>query len=165
LKWTMNTHLRPLFQAPGYNRPKNPIIDHEDDSMKMLLFLRRDAAVGPREREYLMQLAKDREAIFKEMQELDRSVAVWKDFLYDPSPIDPGERALRVTTGLKTRKFTKLPTNPIAWSDKTRRREEQRREMWKNQRRTLDQILEITRNAVDVLQLPDDAFDDADDDI
>ncbi|KAF2190154.1 hypothetical protein K469DRAFT_560691 [Zopfia rhizophila CBS 207.26] len=150
--------LRPLFGQRRYDRASSPwdgIEDAEDDAAKVLLLLRKEAAMSPKECEYLQQLAKNRDAMVKQMSENQDLFNKWQSKLYS------FPRSPYWESGFPT----ELDPNPLAWSDETRAAEEERLGRWASQQKTVEQFTKLLQGSIGLMEVPVDAFDDIDSDI
>jgi hypothetical protein len=149
IKWSLRL-LRPLWGLRGHRDPStlDPI---EADAAKVLLLLRRKAALSRSQIEHLESLAKDYEVMVSTMNELSRSVTSLKNQL-----ILPGQHA---TMELDVAQTRPIPINPIAWTDKLRTDIEARVQKWRAQQDLIEQMQVLMVASHEALAVPEDAFD------
>ena len=154
IKWSLRL-LRPLWGTRGHRDPStlDPI---EADALKVLLLLRRRAALSQRQIEHLYQLARDYEVMVSTMNGLSRSMTDLKNEL-----IMPGQHA---TMELDVAQTRPIPQNPIAWSDKLRTDIEARVQKWRAQQKLIKQMQALMVASQESLAVPEDAFDVMDSD-
>jgi hypothetical protein len=147
--WSLST-LPPLFGKPRHHQASPPWdqMEHaEDDAARVLMLLRREAAMTPKELSSLKQLVLDRDTMVQDLNNLIIQFKNWTNMMYD-APVE--EWAIDETH---------LPRNPIEWTDETIAKEEQQVRRWKNEEVARGMLEDLLRNSMEHMSVPEDAFD------
>ncbi|KAF2633098.1 hypothetical protein BU25DRAFT_445036 [Macroventuria anomochaeta] len=154
IKWSLRL-LRPLWGIGGHGDPStlDPV---EADAVRVLLLLRREAALSDRQIKHLWHLASDYKAMVRTMDKLSRSIKDLKQQL-----IMPGHASI---LELEVRSHDKIPANPIAWSDELRANIETRVQRWRAQQNLIELMQTLMITSQEALAVPEDAFDMMDSD-
>jgi hypothetical protein len=156
INWGMNL-LRPLFGRPRYDKASSEFIGLEkveDDAAKVLGLLRKEASMSQVEVAYVEQLSKDRSQMERDLDAINSMFGAWKCKLFGVSAGPTGSSSL-----------PRLPQNPAAWSIELKIQEQERVKMWRSQREVIRQLGQVLNGSIEVLSLPEDAFDDCDSDV
>ncbi|KAH7067522.1 hypothetical protein BKA63DRAFT_424228 [Paraphoma chrysanthemicola] len=148
-KWSLRL-LPPLFGKSGghHSDELEPV---ENLAVNALLLFRREAAMSSKQISYLRQLDHDRQAMDKEMEQLDQAFKRFKSHMTS---------GLEFGIDLPTRMEDSLPRDPIAWPDELCVVVEERVSKWKSQRRVIQQIHALLSSSNEALAVPEDSFDD-----
>lgn len=156
IKWSLRL-LRPLWGVSGHRDPStlDPV---ERDAVRVLLLLRRTAALDPRQIAYLEQLAEDYRLVVKSVNGLARSVQDVQSQLVRGGQQD----IMYCDTPQAHLDKHRIPVNPIAWPDKLRADVELRVQKWKAQQSVIEQMQALMIISQEALAVPEDAFDSLD---
>lgn len=152
IKWSLRL-LRPLWGNSG-PRDTPPLGYVEADAVGLLLLLRRKATLTKRQKDHLHQLAEDFKEMGMAVECLAQSVSNMKKQLLLPQEnlmlLDPYSGHFQVS---------KLPYDPVAWSDPLRTMVETGVQRWRVQRNFIKQIEALMIASEEALAVPEDAFD------
>jgi hypothetical protein len=151
IKWSLRL-LRPLFGKPRHDTTLS-LEEIENSAVIKLLLLRREAAMTTQQLTYLHQLCKDHQVMRHQMQELDKS---FKDFQSHITGL-PSYSHWLPSDNI-------LPCNPVAWPEDLIVSVEERVKRWKSQRNTVKQMHALLCTSNEALTVPEDSFDDLDND-
>ncbi|KAF2646079.1 hypothetical protein P280DRAFT_485870 [Massarina eburnea CBS 473.64] len=155
VKWEMNL-LCPLFGkrksdtvAPSFNMIGNA----EDDAVKVLTFIRKEATMSKEEKAFLQELNADLKQMDLDLEDIQRTFLLWTSDIYGASwPFNLDSTSLRG-----------IANSPAAWTDSQRALVETRVQKWRRQNKTITQVLGLMESSREVMSLPENAFDDVDD--
>ncbi|KAH9877955.1 hypothetical protein J1614_003172 [Plenodomus biglobosus] len=150
IKWSLRL-LPPLFGKPRDNHTA-PLEDVENEATSLLLFLRREAALTPKQIAYLHQLATDYETMKNEVENLDKAFSEFKSHLT--------MSGLQWSVSLPMLSPEQYSRNPIAWPDKFIAGMEDVVGKWKAQQKVLSQMKMLLDSSNLAMSLPEDSFDD-----
>ena len=155
IAWAISL-LRPLFGKLRYDKASAPWdgLEHaEDDAIRILMMLQRQASMSTSELMYLNQLAIDRLTMAQELESIDRMFSNWKKNLYGGAI--QHIQVIHLDTDLPV-----AVTNPLFWDEKTTRAIGERVSKWRTQKSTIEQVMTLLGASNEVLEVPEDAFDD-----
>jgi hypothetical protein len=147
LKWSLRL-LCPLFAKRGNNETSTLQLT-ENQAINVLLFLRREASMNPRQIADLHQLNADLQEMEQEMDELDDSYDEFRTHMF------PHQKYTCVMS-----RSPHIPYNPIAWPEELRATVQQRVSKWHSQRKVMRQISALLNSSNQALAVPEDCFDD-----
>jgi hypothetical protein len=150
IQWALRL-LRPLFGKPQLEHQMT-LVDVENDATKMLLLLRRQAAMSGKQIAYLHQLALDFAEMEIEMQDLDQAFSEFKSYMSMPG--------FQMSILMPVMNPGTIPKNPIAWPDDLRMKIEHHVERWKSQKRVIQQMKTLLEASNTAMAIPDDSFED-----
>lgn len=158
IKWSLRL-LRPLWGVSGHRDPStlDPV---ERDAVRVLLLLRRTAALSSRQTAYLGQLAEDYKIVVSTVNGLARSIQDVQSKLVRRSQQD----IMYCDTPQGHLDKHKIPINPVAWPDKLRTDVESRVNKWKAQQSVIEQMQALMMISQETLAVPEDVFDAMDSD-
>lgn len=154
LRWGLST-LPPLFGRRAYHEPADEFTllkTHEEKAIEALMALRKEAAMSTIERDRLWQLAKDYSDMNTALHNLHKTYNEWKSTLAQSDHVPCSIR-------------TACLSNPFTWSEEVMRRRETRVLKWKAQRENLLQVASLLKDSIDIVSVPENAFDDLGSDI
>jgi hypothetical protein len=149
--------LPPLFGKPRYDKASAPwdsLERTENDALRMLMMLRREASMSTHELAHLKQLASDRMTMTEELQSINTEFMNWKRNLYGGATQHMQVIHMDLDVGLP------VAANPLFWDEQTTIGVEQKVRKWKTQRKTTEKVMALLRASNDALEVPEDAFDD-----
>jgi hypothetical protein len=155
IAWAI-TLLCPLFGKPRYDKASAPWdgLEHaEDDAIKILMMLRRQASMSTKELVSLKQLAIDRKTMARELESIDTTFSSWKKNLY-------GDATQQIQVIHLDMNLLVAAENPLFWDEKTTRMIGERVSKWRTQKSTIEQVVALLIASNEVLEIPEDAFDD-----
>lgn len=150
IKWSLRL-LHPLFGKPRDNHTA-PLEDVENEATSLLLFLRRQATLSPKQIAHLHQLATDYETMKTEVKELDKAFREFKSHLT--------MSGLQWNVSLPMLSPEQYPHNPIAWPDDVIADMEDLVGKWKAQKKVLSQMKMLLDSSNLAMSVPEDSFDD-----
>jgi hypothetical protein len=151
--------LPPLFGKPRYDTAYAPwdSLEHaENDALRMLTVLRREASMSTQELAHLKQLASDRITMTQELKSINTEFVNWKKNLYGRAT----QRMQGFHIDMDLDVGLSIAANPLFWDEKTTMAVEQEVRKWRTQRKTTEQVMALLRASNDALEVPEDAFDD-----
>jgi hypothetical protein len=151
LKWSLRL-LCPLFAKRGHNETSTLQLT-ENQAINVLLILRREASMTPRQIADLHQLKADLQEMEREMDKLDDDYDEFRTHMF------PHQKFTCVMS-----RSPHIPYNPLAWPDELRATIQQRVSKWHSQGKVMRQILALLNSSNQALAVPEDSFDDMDSD-
>jgi hypothetical protein len=155
IAWAMSL-LRPLFGKPRYDKASAPwdgLERAEDDALRILMMLQRQASMSMNELMYLKQLAIDRLTMAQELESIDSTFSSWKKNLY-------GVATQHIQVIHLDMDLSVAVADPLFWDEKTTRVIGERVSKWRAQKSTIEQVMTLLGASNEVLEVPEDAFDD-----
>ncbi|KAG9191328.1 hypothetical protein G6011_09416 [Alternaria panax] len=150
--WSMRL-LRPLFGTPP-ERHTTILNDVEDNSICVLLLLRRTAALTSTQLSYLHNLHTTYLSLESSLRSLDETYTEFKSYLSMPG------FQTNILLPYAISNARGLPRNPVAWSDELRLRIECQVKRWEAQGEVLEKVRELLEGSCEAMAAPEDGFDE-----
>ncbi|KAF2112862.1 hypothetical protein BDV96DRAFT_579283 [Lophiotrema nucula] len=153
--WVLGT-LKPLFNIERRGRAGDAwdaLERIEDESAGVLMQLRREASSTSAQRASLIQLGRDKKDMVQEGDQLGALFATWRNNLYYSS------ESFRRPSGYLLP--SEVSPNPFAWSEAVRHSIEEEVARWKSQQKGIEQIKSFLQSSNEVLEAPDDVWDNS----
>lgn len=158
IKWSLRL-LQPLWGVSGHKDPST-LAPSEHSAARVLLLLRRTAALSAKQIAHLEQLSEDYNDLVSMMNGLARSVQTVQSQLVRRSQ----QEVLYHEVPQQYLESQRVPINPITWPDSLRADIESRVQKWRAQRDVLEQMQALMVVSQEALAVPEDAFDMMDSD-
>ncbi|KAF2439071.1 hypothetical protein P171DRAFT_397411 [Karstenula rhodostoma CBS 690.94] len=154
-RWALST-LPGLFGKRQNHEPAEEfdiLRRSEDSAIAFLMPARKEAGMSKTERDRLWQLAKDYSDMNDALNHIGKLHTEWQNTL------------LATTTPVPNSVDPTPQNNPFKWSDEERQRKEAQVLKWKAQQQNIQQVARLLEESIEVVSVPENAFDDSGSDI